>query len=106
MGKMLLQIDFPFAGPWGETMAKTLTPLARDIATEPGLLWKIWMENQNEGRAGGIHLFVNEAALDRFMEKHVLRLSLLGITEYRALKFHMSDALSEMTHMPLDTVAV
>lgn len=106
MSKMLLQIDFPFAGPWGETIAQTLTPFAQDIATEPGLLWKIWTENQQEGRAGGIHLFISEEALDRFMEKQVSRLALLGVTEYRMKKFNVSGALNEITRAPLNAAAL
>ena len=104
MNKMLLQLDFPFTGPWGETMAKTLVPLAQDIAVEPGLLWKIWTENQHEGRAGGIYLFSSEKALDRYLEKHLSRLALFGISEYHAQKFYVSAALSEITRGPLDTV--
>ena len=39
---VLLQFDFPFEGPFGDAMAQALDGLARSIAAEPGLLWKIW----------------------------------------------------------------
>ena len=41
----VLQIDFPFNGPFGEDMHKAMQPLAESIIQEPGLLWKIWTEN-------------------------------------------------------------
>lgn len=104
MTKMLLQLDFPFTGPWGETMAKELLPLAKDIAEEPGLLWKIWTENQNVGEAGGIYLFADESALERYLTKHLARLASFGVTEYTAKRFYVSDALSEITRGPLDTI--
>ena len=38
---VLLQVDFPFQGPWGDEMATAMEGLAQDIAAEPGLTWKI-----------------------------------------------------------------
>lgn len=104
MSKMLLQVDFPFNGPWGDIIAETLIPFAKDVAAEPGLLWKIWTENQLEKRAGGIHLFASEEALSCFMEKQAARLALLGITEYRMKTFNVSGPLSEVTRAPLNSV--
>lgn len=34
---VLLQVDFPFAGPWDADMAAGMADLARDIVGEPGL---------------------------------------------------------------------
>ena len=58
---VLLQVDFPFAGPWGEAMTEALRGLAESIANEPGLIWKIWTENPATAEAGGISL--GQAAL-------------------------------------------
>ncbi len=41
----VLQIDFPFTGPFGEEMQQAMQSLAESISQEPGLLWKIWTEN-------------------------------------------------------------
>jgi hypothetical protein len=57
----LLQIDFPYNGPWGESAAEAMRGLAEDIAGTPGLKWKSWTENQTTGRAGGIYLFDGRA---------------------------------------------
>lgn len=52
----LLQVDFQYQGPWGDGMTAALRGLAESIANEPGLIWKIWTENQAAGEAGGIYL--------------------------------------------------
>ena len=48
----LLQIDFPYPGPWGDEMTAAMRGLAQSIAQEPGLLWKIWTENAERQEAG------------------------------------------------------
>ena len=32
----ILQVDFPYTGPWGHEMAAAMDGLARSIANEPG----------------------------------------------------------------------
>lgn len=51
----LLQVDFPYPGPWAETMTAAMRELAQSIADEPGLLWKLWTENETTGEAGGVY---------------------------------------------------
>ena len=53
----LVQVDFPYNGPFGEEMSSAMRELAEDIATEPGLVWKIWTENGGEKTAGGIYSY-------------------------------------------------
>jgi hypothetical protein len=72
----LLQIDFPFEGPFGAAMAAQLGELASSIAEEPGLIWKIWTENPQERTAG-------------------------GIAEIRARVFAVNSSLTSTTHGPL-----
>ena len=52
-----LLFRFPFPGPWGKELTEAVHELARDIANEHGLVWKIWLENRETGHAGGIYLF-------------------------------------------------
>ena len=42
----LLQMDFPYTGPFGDDFYKQMKDLAEDIATEKGLVYKLWTENQ------------------------------------------------------------
>lgn len=97
----LLQIDFPFEGPFGEAMAEQLDELAASIAEEPGLIWKIWTENAQEAKAGGIYLFADESSALAYLHKHQERLKGFGIPEVRAQVFAVNTPLSRVTHAPL-----
>jgi hypothetical protein len=105
MSLTLLQMDFPFDGPWGEEMAAELDPLARDIAGEDGLLWKIWTENREARRAGGIYLFADADSAQHYRKKHEERLAAFGITGIEARSFTVNRPLSEITRAPLNAVS-
>lgn len=57
----LLQVDFPYQGPWGDEMTSALRGLAESIANEPGLIWKFWTENKEAGTAGGVYSRICQA---------------------------------------------
>ena len=101
MAHTLLQFDFPFPGPWGAEMAAGLGDLAQDIAAEPGLVWKIWTENEAGGRAGGIYVFDNPSAAEAYREKHSARLAAFGVTGIVARTFDVNTELSGITRAPL-----
>ena len=42
---VILQVDFPSQGPFGEEMSQAYQQLAESINQEDGILWKIWTEN-------------------------------------------------------------
>ena len=98
---VLLQVDFPFAGPWGAAMTGAMHDLATDIASEEGLLWKIWTENEITGRAGGIYLFSDQAAAERYRLKHTARLHAFGIQDIVAHHFEVNEALTQLTRGPV-----
>ena len=93
-----LQIDFPSSGPFGSEMTQAFTPLAQDIAQEPGLIWKIWTENAAEQTAGGIYLFTDEARALAYLHKHTARLASFGLTNIRSKVFTANLDLSAINH--------
>ncbi len=97
----LLQIDFPFAGPFGPHMAVALRELAESIASEPGFIWKIWTENATTQQAGGIYLFEDEQSAEDYLSKHRARLAGFGIEGIRALIFDINVPLTRIDHGPL-----
>lgn len=97
----LLQFDFPFVGPWGQEFTEAMQGLAADIASEDGLLWKIWTENAATGRAGGIYLFSNSADAARYHAKHAARLQTFGIKDIVAHSFDVNAPLTQVTRGPL-----
>jgi hypothetical protein len=99
--KYLLQVDFPHDGIFGGKMAEAFGDLAKDIANEDGLIWKIWTENETTKEAGGIYLFDNEDDLHRYLEKHTKRLESFGYTNIRAKIFTVNEPLSAITNANL-----
>lgn len=96
-----LQFEFPYGGPWGEAMSVHLDSLARQIAVEDGLTWKIWTENPVTQRAGGIYQFEDEEAAERYRRKYVERLTSLGIRDISTRAFTVNTALSRITRAPI-----
>ena len=90
----LLQIDFPMEEPFGENMTEAFKDLAKDIAQEEGLIWKIWTENQETKEAGGIYLFEDAKNAKRYLEKHTSRLNSFGIKNLSAKTFDVNVPLS------------
>ena len=108
-----LLFRFPFPGPWGKELAEAVHDLARDIANESGLVWKVWLENRETGHAGGIYLFRDAAAAERYREKHERRFSARGLSGVTANIFSVNTELSVLTmagaalgQAPASTVAV
>jgi len=97
----ILQVDFPFNGPFGEEMTKALNELALSIIEEPGFIWKIWTEKESIKEAGGIYLFDSEETAGAYLEKHTARLKGLGVPEVRGRIYDINMELSKITNAPL-----
>jgi len=100
LAPVLLHIDFVFNGPWGDALAEACEPLAKDIAGEPGLLWKVWTEDQSNKRAGGEYLFDNHADAQRYLDKHRDRLQAMGVMHINIMIFDVNVPLSRITRVP------
>lgn len=97
----LLQIDFSSSGPWGAEMQDTMSELAQSIATEPGLIWKLWTENEAAGEAGGIYLFRDRPSAEAYLAMHCERLKKFGVQQVNAKIFAVNEALSRLSGAPL-----
>ena len=95
--KYLLHMDFPYRGPFGDDFYKQMKELAEDIATETGLIYKLWTENATTQEAGGIYVFGNLEDANRYQAKHTERLESFGFTGIRAKTFIINEALSAIT---------
>jgi len=93
----LLQVDFPFTGPFGDEMTKALGGLAESITKEPGFIWKIWTENKSLNEAGGIYLFESEETAQAYLKMHSARLKELGVPEVRGRIYDVNADLSKVT---------
>jgi hypothetical protein len=97
----LLQIDFPYRGPFGEKMTQALNDLAFSITEEPGFVWKIWTEEESIKEAGGIYLFESAETAAVYLKKHTARLKDLGVHEVRGRIYDINMGLSKITNAPI-----
>jgi hypothetical protein len=98
---VLLQIDFPYEGPFGAEMSEVFAPLAESIAQESGLIWKIWTENRETKEAGGIYLFEDTASAEAYLTMHTARLESFGVEGIRSKLFQTNQPLSRRTNGPV-----
>lgn len=97
----LLQVDFPYPGPWGDEMTAALRGLAESIAGEPGLIWKIWTENPASNEAGGAYLFADLPSAEAYLAMHSQRLKGFGVPQVNAKILQVNEALSRIDRAPL-----
>ncbi|MCA3357968.1 MAG: YdhR family protein [Roseomonas sp.] len=98
----LLIFDFPARKPGGEDQRLALLALAKDIAAEPDLLWKIWTEDKEAGRSGGIYLFRTREAAEVYHAKHAARLTAAGVTGIEAVYRSYNAELTAITRGPVE----
>lgn len=98
----ILQIHFPFDGPFGDAMSEAMADLAASINDEPGLRWKLWTESPERYEAGGVYLFDDTASAEAYLAKHRARLNDMGVTGIEARIFTVNEPLSRINHGPVD----
>ena len=97
----ILQVDFPYSGPWGQSMVEAMEGLAHSITEEPGFLWKIWTENEATGEAGGIYLFKDIPSAQAYLTMHTARLKGFGVPHVNGKIFAVNEALTKIDRGPL-----
>jgi len=98
---VLVQVSFPMQGPWGQEMAEAFRGLAESINSEPGYLWKVWVEDEQAGRSGGIYLFDTREHAEAYVDMHTERLAGFGITEVSAAFSDVNEPLSTLNRATL-----
>ena len=98
---VILQVDFPYQGPWGEEMTAAMNDLAQSINQEPGFIWKIWTENKQTQMSGGVYMFASEQEANAYLTKHSARLKAFGVHDVRGEMFTVNTALSRLKQAPL-----
>lgn len=92
----LLQVDFPFEGPFGEEMEKDFGIQQIGINEEEGFHWKIWTENEETKEAGGIYVFEEKQDAEKYAEMHKNRLEAAGVKDIRVKIFNINEKLTEL----------
>jgi hypothetical protein len=86
---------------------KICESVAHAIADVHGLVWKIWLLNEQDGEAGGIHLFQDEQSLDAYLSGPIIRQiqSLPQLREISAQRFETIPELTAVTRGPIPALA-
>jgi len=102
----VLQINFKY--DMAETeYEETVAPLANAIAKVDGLIWKVWVINDEAKEAGGVYLFENAAAVDAYMSGEIVAglAAHPKITDISAKQFDAMERVSTITRGPLEVKA-
>lgn len=102
----ILQINFKFSVSRDQYEEVTAS-LAQDFANVPGCLWKIWLMNEADNEAGGIYLFADEAAVERFKSSDLAKgvLSHPALSGFSIKQFEVLEDVSRTTRGPLGQTA-
>jgi hypothetical protein len=102
MSKTILQINYKINSLRAEHTT-LVTPMAEPIASAPGLVWKIWLINEDEHEAGGIYLFESREEAEGFANSPAVKdfaaHPIIGAVS--AKMFEPDEALSRVTRGPL-----
>lgn len=66
MSKAILQINVDYSIPTEDFKAASLKA-AEPISQMPGLIWKVWIYDEENRHGGGIYLFESREAVDAYL---------------------------------------
>ena len=77
--------------------------VAQTMVDLPGLVWKVWLLNEQDGEAGGIYLFQDEQSLAAYLSSAIIAQikSLPQLREISAKWFHTMPELTAITRGPI-----
>jgi hypothetical protein len=103
MGKKILQINLKCKDPKVD-FADTYLPAAQSIAETKGLLWKVWLMNEEEKTAGGIYLFEDGASVEEFLGGPIVAavMSNPALSDIEAKVFSVLGEHSKITRGPVN----
>ncbi len=103
MSKKILQINFKIKVPRADYEKATFDQFAKPIAGVKGLLWKVWIVNEEKKEAGGIYLFNDESSLKAFLGGSIVAevMKHPALSDIEAKIFDVMDKHSKVTHGPI-----
>lgn len=104
MSKKILQINFKIKVPRSDYEKATFDQFAKPIAGVKGLLWKVWIVNEEKKEAGGIYLFNDDSSLKAYLEGNIIAevMKHPALSNIDAKVFDVMDKHSKVTRGPVD----
>jgi hypothetical protein len=75
---------------------KVCESVVQVIADVPGLVWKVWLLNEQEGEAGGIYLFQDEQSLASYLSSPIIA-QVKSLPQLREISTKWFDTIPEVT---------
>jgi hypothetical protein len=91
----ILQINFKLNVSPAEYL-KIADSVARAIADAPGLVWKVWLLNEQENEAGGIYLFRDEQSLAAYLSSPIMG-QIKSLPQLREISAKWFETIPEIT---------
>jgi hypothetical protein len=78
------------------------------IASVEGLIWKIWVLNEEESEIGGMYLFADRAAAEAYLNHPVVQAvcSNPAVASTQSQLWDVESSLSALTRAPLPEICV
>ena len=98
----ILQINFKLNVSPAE-YRKVCESVAQKITDVPGLVWKVWLLNEQDSEAGGIYLFQDEQSLAAYLSGPIVAQmkSLPHLREISAKRFETIPEVTAVTRGPV-----
>ena len=105
---MIVQVNYTRPEmPKAEWEARYTDDRARQFLAVPGLQWKIWLDGEEERRAGGIYLFADRAAAEAYVNGPIVARMKANpdITDLQIRIFDVRERMSAITNAPVPGLA-
>lgn len=94
--------------PKAEWEARYTPERARPFLAVPGLQWKIWLDGEEDRRAGGIYLFDTRANAQAYMDGPIVARMKANpdISELQIRSFEVRESMTAITRGPVPGLAL
>ena len=81
--------------------------VAQPIAEVPGLIWKVWLLNEEEKEAGGVYLFKDQQSLNGYLSGPIVAQLMThpALREISTTRFDVMGEVSDTTRAPIPMMA-
>lgn len=106
---MIVQINYTRPEmPKAEWEARYTDDRAKQFLAVPGLQWKIWLDGEEDRRAGGIYLFADRAAAEAYVAGPIVARMKANpeIADLQIRIFDVRERMSAITNAPVPGLAM
>ncbi|WP_198371873.1 YdhR family protein [Roseomonas rosulenta] len=106
---MIVQVNYTRPDmPKAEWEARYTDDRARQFLAVPGLQWKIWLDGEEDRRAGGIYLFDTRAAAEAYVNGPIVARMKANpdITDLQIRIFDVRERMTAITNGPVPGLAM